>query len=712
MLGVDDTARRYAGVLPDRHVRAVARAALRAHGFEPCAPGALAAARGWIPLGLALRDALPVALRERAEQRPELWRRLPAMLALGHEQAEVLRACGAPDADGADLRALGAAFNAAIAMLDWVVDESAAGPELFARLTDGCIGAIFTDPDGGSHALAAASSPAGDPVAELVVALVGDCAARGAAIHREGGDDAAWARTGERVLGLLEAERRLAAGDGLDDEETRVALLERKSAGPTLVLLDLVDLLAGPEVSMPPALVRAAARLGRVFVLVDDLTDLALDGRRGAGNTLLLRHGAPGAQSDAALAAIADAGACELAGLLAELRDDARHVRVARFAEAVVAAWLGDPAGEALPVAAPRVAAPRLLEARAAEAALALLVAEQQCGFAEAHHHLCFPRGEVGDVRYETHPAQLSFRAVALDALLDARDAGLRVPGGTIEREVLLLLRAKHAGVRGGWSYFQDVPELPPDADDLGQVLQALARAGGRDLAATCDEPVRMALDARDPSGGIPTWILDPLAPGELDRRIQRYLDVMGGVGVHPEVVANLLAGLLLADPDRYATCLADGLAYLDAVQEPGGWWESKWYAGPFYGTFKAAVIVGALAPSGTTAYRARDFIRDSQQRDGGWGDPLATAHALLAAAALGDTGADLELGLARLAAEQEQDGGWPAVAWIQFPTTDGLQTHASRTMTTAFALKACLAAGAVVQGVAVPARNLVASWR
>jgi squalene-hopene/tetraprenyl-beta-curcumene cyclase len=249
--------------------------------------------------------------------------------------------------------------------------------------------------------------------------------------------------------------------------------------------------------------------------------------------------------------------------------------------------------------------------------------------------------------------------------------------------------------VRGGWSYIPEVAELPPDADDLGQALQVLCRLGGPALAFTCEEGVRLALDAAGPHGGFPTWIFDPRGRAPADRRVRNYVSVIGGVGVHPEVVANLLQGILLYDPARYRQALRRTIPYLESVQDERGAWPSHWYAGPYYGTYRIATVLGALTPGSTALRRARAFLQGDQRGDGSWGasagDALSTALALLTLSAPGmDTDeTSVGRGLAYLLATQQADGGWPASPWISFQTLDGVETYGSRTITTAFSLKA-----------------------
>jgi hypothetical protein len=89
------------------------------------------------------------------------------------------------------------------------------------------------------------------------------------------------------------------------------------------------------------------------------------------------------------------------------------------------------------------------------------------------------------------------------------------------------------------------------------------------------------------------------------------------------------------------------------------------------------------------------------QNADGGWGadghsDPLSTAFAALALAALTQpgTGRRLRPALEYLLAAQQPDGSWPGCPFIAFPRVGGPGVHIYRssTITTSFCLKAILA--------------------
>lgn len=673
----------YHGVLSDAHVRAAARLAMHAHGFALDWEAVRTASAAEERLGRDLAAwVLPRRLPAMAAIVGPQPRRIPAMLALGYRQAQVLNDLSGGTAQTArEAGLLAAVFNAGISTIDGVVDsDDRRARALLDVLTPEMLHVVFTPGEAGKCALRDAAEAVAGQAEALAVALVASWAQLATELLGRTGNGAMWRRLGATLTALLVAEREVA----LAGREATEAATRRKSEGPSLAIAEMVALARRPEDPPAPALWQEAERLGRVFCLLDDLADLLQDARAGRPNVHLLRHEGFGRLSDPELYAAIDRGAGQLADLLAEPGP------AGTYATELVVRWLRwDEHERALPLIRSRTPGTSAV----ARAAVRMLLARQSDGNRDAEHVLTVPRGSG----HERHAGLLFQRAVILDALLDAFDAGLPVPWSALCREGVRLLIAKHPIARGGWSYLQSVRELPPDTDDLAQVVQPLARLGGRPLAAAANEAVRLVLDAAEMSGGIPTWILDPRAHAPGDRLLRDYVGVVGGGGVHPDVVANLVTALLLADPTRYERPVARATSYLAAAQETDGSWTSAWYSGPYYGTFRAAAALAGVTGHEEQRARARAFLGGRQKPEGGWeagaAEPLSTALAVLGLRALDpEGGADaIERGVRRLAALQEADGGWPASAWIQFPTKDGVVTHGSRIATTAFALKAVL---------------------
>lgn len=731
----------YNGALTDRHLRAVIRIALRTHGFMVSrADFDSASATQW-QLGCWLRDqAFPGRLgnhmdagdyRLIAEIDPYLWNRLPLMAGIGFRHAAVINklVLAATEAD-ASVTLLGAAFNTAIGLLDYLVDECPAGATLFDVLNADVVRGIFEPTDDILVALVNAYQRVSDPRLRLLISLVTLCATVGRELHRRSSNDAAWATLGKTISQLFEAEftTSLLASSSRGVFSYPIPALQAKSALPSAAMLQISLVASQPPTEVPALAQRASNTIGRIFWRIDDLVDLLADCRRGVPNSVVIRLADMIAErgrswaSETDIYDVVDDTARELVGLLRpssfgfdgsdslegsattqaqeiDRRRDAPSTtltEVLNFARLIVAGWsawyeddvrcvsASDPEHSGLQTAYGRPAL-----------ATKFLLAQQRDGYRDAIHHLHFPRAQW---RYETHAALLSHRAVVLDALLDAFASGLPVPRMVLDAEALAILRAKHRDVRGGWNYIPEVPELPPDADDLGQVLQVLFRLGGPNLASTCDEAIRLALDGQEPDGGINTWILDPRGYSPTDEAILAYLPVMGGWGVHPEVVANLAYGLILYDPIRYQDPLLRASAYLEGAQDERGVWPSKWYAGPYYGTYRVATVIARVSPESSVLTRAWEFLVLDQHCDGSWGDaegdPLSTSLALLALVAL-DRHVETQAvtrACDYLIRNQEDDGGWRACPWISFRTIDGVETYGSRTITTAFCLKALLA--------------------
>ncbi|HEX6290599.1 MAG TPA: hypothetical protein VFZ66_15525 [Herpetosiphonaceae bacterium] len=729
-------------VVDDRHLHAAIRVALRAHGFAVAQDAYTQTVAAQWECGCWLRDQMlpeqfPAFVdvdeyRAIAHHDPYLWQRLAWMAGLGYQQTCALSRAAALSPDqGAAAALVGAAFNTGIAVLDYLVDESETGVSLFELLPTELIHELCAPTGDAAARLATTYAQVNDPRLRVLCALIATCERGFRALYQRSGNDTAWHDLAQSLGRLYESERAVSLGGFRSVEQARSQgpLIEAKSVLPSVAMWQLSALALPHAGQESHHAYQASVILGRLFCWIDDLVDLPIDCRRGTPSMALLRLAdllaAAGRSwaSDTDLYDLIDAAASEVVALLRTLRGlptdqqeaprlqidhdpgaadrlrDSDPAHLATFAACMVAGWVNwfedQPDTPTLP-RQPLQGGRR--GSTAIRPATDLLLAQQRLGYPEAIHNLRFPRGTISTVRYETHAALLFQRAIVLDGLLDAQAAGYTIPEQVMSAEALTILRAKHRDVRGGWSYIPEVPELPPDADDLGMVLQVLVRIGGSALAATCDEAIRLALDATAADGGFPTWIFDLRGSSSLQQIMRTYLGVIGGSGVHPDVVANLVYGLLLYNPVRYQAPLMRSVRYFEAVQDPGGMWPSKWYAGPFYGTYRVATVLGWLTPKSTALKRTQRFLLERQHDCGGWGvhdtDPLSTALALLALAAAGlpRDHAAITRGGDYLGRTQEGDGGWAAQPFIAFPTTDGVEIYASRTITTAFCLKALLA--------------------
>jgi Squalene-hopene cyclase C-terminal domain len=748
----------YCGALNDGHLRAVIRVALRAHGFTVSRSDVDRAIKEQRQLGCWLRDeALPERFpdfveaadyRALAKMDPCFWNRLPYAACFGYQQAAILEGLAAEPSKMDDAAILAAAFSAGISLLDSLIDEHAEGMLVYETLNRDVVRRMFEHTGEAVAALARAYRQAENPGLRLLCALVATCANGFHSLYSRSGNEAAWSDLAQLISRLYEAERCISLTSFTSRQEIQSSLpaVEAKSVLPFVATLHIL-MLARPQSEELARWRCASETLGRIILLTDDLVDLLSDSLHKAPSTALLRLADKAAgrgssqPSDTDVYDVVDVTVQELLASLqpdafqpsgkdssdghsegVEAHDDPSEGEVANpglaalidFTRLMVARWVGwdEESAEATPFGSTD-RGQRTAQSNPTMAATRMLLAQQQDGYQEAIHHLSLPRLYPEGPRIEVHPALLFQRALVLDSLLDARAAGHPVPQRVIDMETFTILRAKHRDVRGGWNYIPEVPELPPDADDLGIVLQVLCRSGRPVLASVCNEAIWLALAAAEPHGGFPTWILDPLAPPALDAAMRSYIEVTKSGGVHPDVVSNLLYGLILYDPAQFRDHLLKAVTYLEMVQDERGVWLSRRYAGPYYGTYRVVSVLGVLAPDSKALDRARTSLLQNQGQDGSWGDgmsdPLSTALAVLALTAQNMQREEIaiERGINYLIGTQEADGGWPASPFICFPIpapdgvevgANGVETYASRTITTAFCLKALLSTASLVE--------------
>lgn len=332
--------------------------------------------------------------------------------------------------------------------------------------------------------------------------------------------------------------------------------------------------------------------------------------------------------------------------------------------------------------------------------AMTALLAEAETGYPEARHVMAFPRDQGFDVASDTQSGDIFQRAILMESLHIIHRAGLADLSALMAREADYLLSRRVTGPPGGWRYFPDLSELPPDADDLAQVIRALLWSGRADAAqAVAREPLDVLLGQKGSGPGrYETWIVPDVDNSEFDRQ-RWWIDNAWGHGADCEVIANLVITLRALDAGRYASVVADCCTEIAARQGADGVWRSTWYEGPFY---PGRVCSDALGPDSEPAARWRAWLGAHHNADGGWGidrcsDAQNTSLALLC---LPSTDRSVGAACDYLCSAQEQDGFWPASFWIRMElgrcrgATHTVLRYGSRAIATGYALQALVLHG------------------
>jgi squalene-hopene/tetraprenyl-beta-curcumene cyclase len=336
------------------------------------------------------------------------------------------------------------------------------------------------------------------------------------------------------------------------------------------------------------------------------------------------------------------------------------------------------------------------------------LFSEQDKGYPEATHGMNFDELRTGSQPAGVHAGCVFQRAIIADVLQDLYTAGVCKDSNRVSRDVAALIAARLSTVRGGWSYFPTLPDLPPDADDLGQILQVLVRHGSPDIGAIVDDPLELLFaSGLHEDGSFETWIVDPSATDEVTRRMMNAIAQAWGSGADVEVVANLSYALGLYG-GRFKDLMGKAAAYVERQQAPDGFWTPTWYSSHFYGTYVALRLLALCRSSSPAIMRAAAYLRAAQRADGGFGEsrstPLETALALLCWKSIPNQserrrGEMSKRALKFLELTMMEDGGWGATDFIRMDVNraqrhrPGYQPrylhYKSRTLSTAYVLKA-----------------------
>jgi hypothetical protein len=245
-----------------------------------------------------------------------------------------------------------------------------------------------------------------------------------------------------------------------------------------------------------------------------------------------------------------------------------------------------------------------------------------------------------------------------------------------------------------GYRYYGRWIGIPPDADDLGLALDLLPIAGDTpERRRALTHPIEVLVQSTEPDGWINTYLeqglIEPTPPDSPHWLVRRC----------SAVVMRALIGLFRTEwplpegfRDRALSRLIEvlhdeGLASVDAYP--------ACYARLLLARLGCAIEGRSCPAAARNALEEmlgaieREIVA-TQELDGGWGSPLATACHLSVLALRRTPGFAPAAATLYLCARQEPDGLWPREALYHCPGRDGAQhDYATRSVTTAICLSA-----------------------
>ncbi|PIQ09197.1 MAG: hypothetical protein COW71_07735 [Ignavibacteriales bacterium CG18_big_fil_WC_8_21_14_2_50_31_20] len=325
-------------------------------------------------------------------------------------------------------------------------------------------------------------------------------------------------------------------------------------------------------------------------------------------------------------------------------------------------------------------------------------------GFVEMEHIMELPDFSKGINPNHgiTVVGKLFQSTIVLDLFFDLNDIQNNlISEEIIDNEIKSIMDSKMQNVRGGWNYFPNYKYLPPDTDDLAQVLQVLVKSKRCNINEYFDDSIGLLLDHNTyPNNVFKTWILDPdddnLIQDIYKTTLKNYWGDFRGADI--EVTANMLYALALYDYDKYSTIISKGIDSIISLQNAEGTWSSIWYWYNFYGTYVVVRLLSYLNTKTDALKLTAKYLKDNQNKDGGWGvntsDPLSTALSVLILIDIKKTGYEIDIDVFKqsinyLNRHQKETGAWAKVPFIKMKVGNKYVTYRSSTISTVFVLKA-----------------------
>ncbi len=331
------------------------------------------------------------------------------------------------------------------------------------------------------------------------------------------------------------------------------------------------------------------------------------------------------------------------------------------------------------------------------------LLSERDNNYLESEHIMLLPSSEIKKVEDGGMIVRGNIfqRTIIVEAYLDIEKRINNLFENNIIREdIESIIDLKFTNTRGGWSYFPEYNYLPPDTDDLAQVLRILTISRYLEINDFLEECIELVLQHNSNNDGtIKTWILDPFDKSNKQKKLLEAKKNFWGdyTGKDVEVTSNFLHALLLYNGEKYEENINKGIFPIRSAQNNDGSWSSIWYWGQYYGTYNAIRYLSSLN-NNEDFNNTRSFLVSNQNNDGGWGyresDPLNTAFVLLTFDLFKTLGIDfpeniIENGKMFLINNQKKEGSWESVPFIRMRMGSNNLSYKSKIVTTAYVLRA-----------------------
>ena len=223
----------------------------------------------------------------------------------------------------------------------------------------------------------------------------------------------------------------------------------------------------------------------------------------------------------------------------------------------------------------------------------------------------------------------------------------------------------------------------PPDTDDTSMAFSALVESGVN----ISDESLDYMLNFRTSDGIFYTWIN---SDEWLDSSFQ-YYELFKLNDIDANVNTNVLYAYSLRNRSQYSV-----VKYLNNIVENKSFLNSTlYYTSPYVFSYLVTrdYSDGGIKELEPSLDNIKDYLIETQNADGGWGNDLYTALATVTLINIGYEGAPLEKAVEHILNNQRKNGSWRSYAfYIAYdPDTSTTAYYGSQELTTSFSLEALI---------------------
>ncbi len=238
-----------------------------------------------------------------------------------------------------------------------------------------------------------------------------------------------------------------------------------------------------------------------------------------------------------------------------------------------------------------------------------------------------------------------------------------------------------------GWHYYSNSLDIPPDADDLGQLLQLVTHLPQAEYAPIMEPALLNLVNNLEDTGRCPTWLCDE------ERYPRESVEKAWYGDTCVAVMANLYYGLACYDAARYASEIQRGVDYiLRHYDDALSGWQGNHYKSRIYTLYLIARLLHKQSVPFDFGQTTHTLLQ-KQKLDGSWEQsPQETAFALLFLKTQPNTQAittAIRKGQIFVMETQNYDGSWDGEDLFIRPGKDARFEYFSHPkVTTAFCLR------------------------